>query len=55
LTQRLRDEKNTHLGKGTGYNYELIRNLIPYEAGDTYWEPGIVRIKEMIDRKEFTG
>jgi histidine ammonia-lyase len=55
LTQRLRDDPETRLGSGTGYNYGLIRNLVPYVAGDTYWEPSLVTIKEMIDRKELAG
>ncbi|HEX7557058.1 MAG TPA: aromatic amino acid lyase, partial [Leptolinea sp.] len=55
LTQRLRDNPETRLGTGTGYNYGLIRNLVPYVAGDTYWEPALVTIKEMIDRKELAG
>jgi histidine ammonia-lyase len=55
LTQRLRNEPETRLGEVTGYNYEAIRRLIPYTAGDTYWEPSLVTIKEMIDRKELAG
>ena len=55
LTQRLRDDQGTRLGTGTGYNYGLIRNLVPYVAGDTYWEPALVTIKAMIDRKELAG
>jgi histidine ammonia-lyase len=55
LTQRLRDDPETRLGAGTGYNYSLIRNLVPYVAGDTYWEPALVTIKAMIDRKELAG
>lgn len=55
LTQRLREDANTHLGSGTGYNYDLIRKQVPYEAGDTYWEPALITIKSMIDRKELAG
>lgn len=52
LTQRLREDPKTQLGEVTGYNYGLIRQRIPYTAGDTYWEPSLVTIKEMIDCKE---
>jgi histidine ammonia-lyase len=55
LTQRLRESADTRLGSGTGYNYTLIRNVVPYEAGDTYWEPALDIIKMMIDHKEFAG
>jgi histidine ammonia-lyase len=55
LTQRQREDANTRLGSGTGYNYELIRKQVPYEAGDTYWEPSLITIKSMIDRKELAG
>ncbi len=55
LTQRLRDDPKACLGEGTGYNFNLISNLVPYEAGDTYWEPALDTIKAMIDRKELAG
>ncbi len=55
LHQRMREEPKMRLGAMTGYNFNLIRNLVPYEPGDTYWEPALITIKEMIDRKEFTG
>jgi len=55
LTQRMRENPKTKLGEVTGYNYALIRQRIPYTAGDTYWEPSLVTIKEMIDRKELAG
>ncbi len=55
LTQRLREDPKTKLGEVTGYNYNLIRRCIPYTAGDTFWEPSLVTIKEMIDRKELAG
>jgi histidine ammonia-lyase len=55
LSQRLRDNPSIKLGSATGYNFNLIRNLVPYEAGDTYWEPALDTIKAMIDRKDFTG
>jgi len=55
LTQRIRENPKTKLGEVTGYNYTLIRQRIPYTAGDTYWEPSLVTIKEMIDRKELAG
>lgn len=55
LSQRLRENRQTKLGAGTRYNYDLIRSHVSYEAGDTYWEPGLVKIKELIDRKELSG
>jgi histidine ammonia-lyase len=48
ITQRLRIDSSVKLGEGTGYNYDIIRKVVPYEAGDTFWEPGIVTIKELI-------
>ncbi|NLF50063.1 MAG: histidine ammonia-lyase [Leptolinea sp.] len=55
LSQRLREDPKIRLGEGTGYNFNLIRKSVPYEPGDTYWEPGLITIKSMIDRKEFAG
>ena len=55
LTQRIQMEPGSRLGEGTGYNYDLIRSRVPYTAGDTYWEPSLVVIKEMIDKKELAG
>ncbi|NMB54928.1 MAG: histidine ammonia-lyase [Leptolinea sp.] len=55
LTQRLRENPQTCLGVGTGYNYGLIREKVPYEVGDTYWRPALVTIKSMIDHKELAA
>lgn len=55
LTHRLREDPGIRFGEGTGYNYNLIRKYIPYEAGDTYRGPALITIKSMIDRREFAG
>jgi histidine ammonia-lyase len=55
LTQRLRENPQAKLGEGSGYNYEIIRKVVPYEPGDTCWEPGIDTIKELITRHELIG
>ncbi|HEX7556073.1 MAG TPA: histidine ammonia-lyase [Leptolinea sp.] len=55
LTLRLRDYPHVRLGKGTEINFQAIRNKVPYEPGDTYWEPALDTIKVMIDNKELVG
>jgi histidine ammonia-lyase len=52
ISLRLRENPQAKLGEGTGYNYDLIRKVVPYEAGDTYWEPGIDKIKELIRHRQ---
>jgi histidine ammonia-lyase len=52
LTQRLMENPQAKLGKGTEYNYNLIRKVVPYEHNDTYLEPGIDKIKELIKQRQ---
>jgi histidine ammonia-lyase len=55
LTQRLREDPSAKLGEGTEYNYNLIRKVVPYEPGDTYWVPGIDKIKELMNDRKLAG
>ena len=55
LSQRLRENPNAKLGEGTEYNYNLIRKVVPYEPDDTYWVPGIDKIKELMHSRQLAG
>jgi histidine ammonia-lyase len=55
ITQRLRENPQSKLGKGSEYNYEIIRKVVSYEPGDTCWEPGIDKIKELIVLHKLSG
>jgi histidine ammonia-lyase len=55
LFQRLRENPNAKLGEGTEYNYNLIRKVVPYEPDDTYWVPGIDKIKELMHSRKLAG
>jgi histidine ammonia-lyase len=55
LCQRLRENPQAKLGEGSRYNYDIIRKVVPYEPGDTCWEPGIDKIKELIRSHQLVG
>lgn len=42
-----------NLGSGTALAYEIIRERIPYQAGDALWGPEIEIVKELILSSEF--
>ncbi|MCC6146489.1 MAG: histidine ammonia-lyase [Anaerolineaceae bacterium] len=45
---RLRANPGARLGVGTREAYEQIRQVVPYQAGDTLWGPEICRVREML-------
>ncbi len=45
---RLRMLPDASLGAGTRQIYERIRQVVPYQAGDTWWEPEIDRLREWL-------
>jgi histidine ammonia-lyase len=48
---RKRQMPGIKLGEGTQKYYNLLRDKVPYQAGDAYWTPDITIIKQMIDGK----
>ncbi|MFN2304273.1 MAG: histidine ammonia-lyase [Anaerolineales bacterium] len=52
LDLRIRQNPKLKLGEGTVKAYQKIRNLIPYQAGDTWWGPEIDLVRKLILSKE---
>ncbi len=50
LDIRLRENQNYMTGNGTKDLHQLIRNNIPYQAGDLLWGAEIESVKEMIQQ-----
>lgn len=48
LDLRLRDYKGAKMGLGVAAAHKLIRNLVPYQAGDKWWGPEIDLVKTLI-------
>lgn len=48
LDLRLRSKPDAKLGEGTKKAYQRIREVVPYQPGDTLWGPEVDRVKEMI-------
>jgi histidine ammonia-lyase len=48
LDLRLRQEPDALLGKGTQQVYRKIRQEVPYQAGDAWWGPEILRVHALI-------
>ncbi|HSM24573.1 MAG TPA: aromatic amino acid lyase, partial [Anaerolineaceae bacterium] len=49
---RLRDFPEGKLGKGTSLIYKLIREEVPYQAGDALWWPEIEKVKKLLLSRE---
>jgi histidine ammonia-lyase len=50
---RLRDHPELQPGRGSGVAHRIIRQLVPYQAGDTLWGPEIDRVRELIAGDQF--
>ena len=48
LDLRMREMTQARMGTGVQKVHKLIRDKIPYQAGDAWWEPEIKRVKELI-------
>ncbi len=53
LDLRIRLSKNVMLGKGTRIAFQLIRETIPYQAGDIWWGPEIDTITALLRDGKF--
>ena len=50
---RFKIQPNAKLGDGTQTAYNIIRDDIPYKAGDALWGPEIEKVKLMLLNKKF--
>ena len=50
---RLRQNETFSLGKGTSKAYKIIREHVPYQAGDAWWGPEIDTVRELIMDNSF--
>lgn len=48
LDLRLRNDPDIRLGRGTRKAYKVIRDEVPYQAGDAWWGPEIERVRELV-------
>ncbi|KUK96880.1 MAG: Histidine ammonia-lyase [Anaerolineaceae bacterium 46_22] len=55
LDLRLRQDPDLVLGKGTGKAYSMIRENVPYQAGDAWWSPEIDEVKNLILNERLTS
>jgi histidine ammonia-lyase len=49
LDLRLRSHPELQPGKGTAAAQEIIREIVPYQAGDTLWGPEIDQVRKLIE------
>jgi histidine ammonia-lyase len=52
---RLKANPDAKLGKGVAKAHQLVREIVPYHAKDTNWNPDIEKIKALISKDEFSG
>ncbi len=53
LDLRLRDTPEATLGRGTRKAHQLIRDRVPYQAGDALWGPEIDTVRHIIQNRNF--
>ncbi len=53
LDLRMRDFTGAKMGVGVAAAHKLIRNLVPYQAGDRWWGPEIDLVKSLIQNGSF--
>jgi histidine ammonia-lyase len=53
LDLRLREIPGARLGRGVQAAYRLIRDLVPYRAGDSLWGPEIEQVRTLIRDPNF--
>lgn len=50
---RLKNMPSGQLGEGTLMAYEIIREVVPYQAGDALWGPEIDKVKHLLEINAF--
>ncbi|WP_299028131.1 histidine ammonia-lyase [uncultured Thermanaerothrix sp.] len=53
LDLRLRQYPEARLGRGTYEAYRLLRERVPYQAGDAWWGPEIETVRAMVQEGRF--
>ncbi len=53
LDLRLRQYPDARLGKGTQEAYRLLREYVPYQAGDAWWGPEIEKVRILVQEGLF--
>lgn len=53
LDLRLRQYPDARLGKGTREAYSLLREYVPYQAGDAWWGPEIEKVRILVQEGLF--
>lgn len=53
LDLRLRQYPDARLGKGTREAYSLLREYVPYQAGDAWWGPEIEKVRLLVQEGLF--
>lgn len=48
LDLRLRQMPEASLGKGTSRAHLKVREAVPYRAGDAWWGPEIVKVRQLV-------
>lgn len=51
LDLRKRQDPNVIFGEGTAKAYDVIREAVPYQPGDTLWGPGVDKIRTLLKRR----
>jgi len=55
LDLRLRETPQADLGRGTRKAHQLVRESVPYQAGDALWGPEIDTVRRMIQQRYFVS
>lgn len=54
LDLRLRERPKAKMGKGISLAHAIVRERVPYQAGDAWWKPEIQTVQELIKSGELT-
>ena len=55
LDIRMRQLPDARMGEGVDQAYKLIRQAVPYQAGDAWWGPEIETVHELIRQRVFVS
>lgn len=53
LDLRLRQIPGAKPGRGTQKAFEILRSVVPYQAGDALWGPEIDKVSDLIRKESF--
>jgi histidine ammonia-lyase len=55
LDLRLRQLPDARMGAGVAQAHAQVREIVPYQPGDAWWEPEVESVKLLVLHKKFTG